>query len=136
MKIIRSIQNRIYVVRDERVMLDFHLAYLYQVGTKALNEAVKRNSKRFPGDFMFRLRQEEWQAMRSQTVTASESASLQLQIVTASQHKRNIKATPYAFTKQGIAMLSGVINSEKTINMNIRRHDSFCGNKKNCIAEE
>ena len=68
--------------------------------------------------------------MRSQTVTASESASLQLQIVTASQHKRNIKATPYAFTKQGIAMLSGVINSEKTINMNIAVMTAFVAIRK------
>jgi hypothetical protein len=71
MQIIRSIQNRIYEIRGERVMLDFDLADLYEVPTKALNQAVKRNIKRFPKDFMFRLTLTEWQNIRSQTVTAS-----------------------------------------------------------------
>ncbi len=70
MQIIRSIQNRIYEIRNERVMLDFDLAELYEVGTKVLNQAVKRNIKRFPDDFMFRLTEQEWSAMRSQNVTA------------------------------------------------------------------
>lgn len=111
-------------------MLDFDLAYLYNVETKALNQAVKRNSKRFPGDFMFRLSQEEWQGMRSQTVTASEGTSLRSQIVTASQNKRNTNTTPYAFTEQGVAMLSGVINSEKAINMNISVMRAFVAIRK------
>ena len=68
MNIIRSIQNRIYEVRGERVMLDFDLADLYEVPTKALNQAVKRNIKRFPKDFMFRLTLAEWQNIRSQIV--------------------------------------------------------------------
>jgi phage regulator Rha-like protein len=106
MQIIKSIQNRIYEIRGERVMLDFDLADLYEVGTKVLNQAVKRNSKRFPKDFMFRLTLTEWQAIRSQSVTASQS-------------KRNTSVTPYAFTEQGVAMLSGVLNSDKAINMNI-----------------
>jgi phage regulator Rha-like protein len=87
-------------------MLDFDLAQLYEVETKALNQAVKRNSKRFPSDFMFRLSLTEWQAIRSQSVTASQS-------------KRNTSVTPYAFTEQGVAMLSGILNSDKAINMNI-----------------
>lgn len=120
MQIIRSIQNRIYEVRNERVMLDFDLAQLYEVETKALNQAVKRNNKRFPSDFMFRLTLTEWQAIRSQSVTASESTvSLRSQSVTASQSKRNTSVTPYAFTEQGVAMLSGILNSDKAINMNI-----------------
>ncbi len=65
MQIIKSIQNRIYEIRGERVMLDFDLAELYEVATKALNQAVKRNNKRFPEDFMFRLTSIEWMAMRS-----------------------------------------------------------------------
>ena len=65
MEIIQSIQNRIYEIRGERVMLDFDLAELYEVGTKVLNQAVKRNIKRFPGDFMFQLTISEWEAMRS-----------------------------------------------------------------------
>jgi ORF6N domain len=87
-------------------MLDFDLAELYEVSTKALNQAVKRNNKRFPEDFMFQLDSIEWLTMRSQSVTAS-------------QNKRNTSNTPYAFTEHGVAMLSGVLNSEKAINMNI-----------------
>ena len=120
MQIIRSIQNRIYEIRGERVMLDFDLANLYEVETKALNQAVKRNIKRFPEDFMFRLTIEEWLSVRSQAVTASEDTfSVRSQNVTASQNKRNTKVTPFAFTEQGVAMLSGILNSDKAINMNI-----------------
>lgn len=120
MEIIKSIQNRIYEIRGERVMLDFDLAQLYEVATKALNQAVKRNSKRFPEDFMFRLTAKEWVTMRSQSVTASESAhTMGSQIVTGSQNKRNSDNTPYAFTEQGVAMLCGVLSSDKAINMNI-----------------
>ena len=106
MQTIQSIQNRIYEIRGERVMLDFDLAILYEVPTKLLNQAVKRNYKRFPEDFMFRLSIPEWNGMRSQYVTAS-------------QIKRNTGVTPYAFTEQGVAMLSGVLGSDKAINMNI-----------------
>ena len=120
MQIIRSIQNRIYELRGERVMLDFDLAELYEVPTKALNQAVKRNLMRFPQDFMFRLSSAEWQNIRSQNVTALDiEVSMRSQIVTASQSRRNTEVTPYAFTEQGVAMLSGIINSEKAINMNI-----------------
>lgn len=82
MQVIQMIQNRIYEIRGERVMLDFDLAALYEVPTKALNQAVKRNIKRFPEDFLFRLDLTEWESMRSQNVTAS-------------QNKRNINVSPY-----------------------------------------
>jgi hypothetical protein len=101
-------------------MLDFDLAALYEVPTKALNQAVKRNIKRFPKDFMFRLTAEEWQKIRSQVVTAySTPNSSRSQNVTASQSRRNTNVTPYAFTEQGVAMLSGILNSDKAVNMNI-----------------
>ena len=121
MQIIQSIQNRIYEIRGERVMLDFDLAQLYEVETKVLNQAVKRNIKRFPGDFMFRLTETEWMDIRSQAFAASKSTvSLRSQIVTLKtgrgQHR---KFLPYAFTEQGVAMLSGVLNSNKAIDMNI-----------------
>ncbi len=120
MQIIRSIQNRIYEIRGERVLLDFDLAALYEVETKVLNQAVKRNIKRFPKDFMFRLSIEEWESIRSQIVTGSPiQFPMRSQIVTASQSKRNTRITPFAFTEQGVAMLSGVLNSDKAINMNI-----------------
>ena len=87
-------------------MLDFDLAELYEVQTKVLNQAVKRNLQRFPIDFMFRLTLDEWESMRSQFVTAY-------------SNKRNVSVTPYAFTEQGLAMLSGILNSEKAVSVNI-----------------
>ena len=136
MRIIKSIQNRIYEIRGERVLLDFDLAALYEVPTKVLNQAVKRNIKRFPKDFMFRLTSEEWQEMRSQFVTTSEEqTSMRSQIVTASQSKRNTKTTPYAFTEQGVAMLSGILNSDKAIAMNIAIMRAFVEIRKILIQE-
>lgn len=128
---IQSIQNRIYEIRGERVMLDMDLAALYEVGTKVLNQAVKRNIKRFPEDFMFQLTVSEWNAMRSQFVTASQNtAVMQSQIVSAPQSKRNTNAMPYAFTEQGVAMLSGILNSDTAINMNIAIMRAFVGIRK------
>jgi len=101
-----TIQAKIYEIRGQKVMLDFDLAGLYEVETRVLNQAVKRNIKRFPDDFMFRLSSDEWRAMRSQ-------------IVTASPDKRNVSATPYAFTEQGVSMLSGILTSDKAIDVNI-----------------
>lgn len=117
---LQIIQQKIYEIRGQNVMLDFDLAELYEVDTKALNQAVKRNIKRFPFDFMFRLSINEWEAMRSQFVTASKGNKfMRSQNVTAYQGKRNISATPYAFTEQGLAMLSGILNSDKAIDVNI-----------------
>ncbi|MFY7839906.1 MAG: ORF6N domain-containing protein [Lacibacter sp.] len=136
MQIIRSIQNRIYEIRGERVMLDFDLAALYEVPTKVLNQAVKRNIARFPKDFMFRLTAEEWKTIRSQTVTASDDDGiLRSQIVTASQKKRNTTVTPYAFTEQGVAMLSGILNSDKAIQMNIAIMRAFVEIRKILLKE-
>ena len=98
------IQKLIYEIRGQKVMLDFDLARLYQVETKVLNQSVKRNIKRFPPDFMFQLTAEEVQMNRSQFVTAS---------------NRNTSAPPFAFTEQGVAMLSGVLKSDIAIEANI-----------------
>ena len=100
-------------------MLDFDLAELYEVETKLLNQAVKRNNHRFPEDFMFRLTVREWEIMRSQFVTASENEGMRLQIVTASQKKRNTSVTPFAFTEHGVTMLASVLRSKRAIDMNI-----------------
>ena len=136
MRIIKSIQNRIYEIRGERVMLDFDLAALYEVATKVLNQAVKRHVTRFPKDFMFRLTPQEWEDMRSQSVTAYESqTTMRSQIVTASQSKRNTKITPYAFTEQGVAMLSGILNSDKAIAMNIAIMRAFVEIRRVLIQE-
>lgn len=130
MQIIKSIQSRIYEVRGERVMLDFDLALLYEVETKVLNQAVKRNIERFPDDFMFRLSPNEWESMRSQIVTAYEEINPSSQIVMINQSKRNTYITPYAFTEQGVAMLSGVLRSSKAINMNIAIMRAFVDVRK------
>ncbi len=117
MEIIQSIQHRIYKLRGERVMLDRDLAALYEIETKSLNLSVKRNIKRFPTDFMFQLTKEEFESLRLQIET-SENNSLRLQIET-SKGRGGTRYLPYAFTEQGVAMLSGIINSDKAINMNI-----------------
>ena len=120
MKIIQTIQNRIYKIRGERVMLDFDLSALYEVETRVLNQAVKRNIKRFPNDFMFQLSKEEFEDVRLQFETLESDNSLTSQIVILKtgrgQHR---KFMPYAFTEQGVAMLSGILNSDKAISMNI-----------------
>ena len=119
MNIIKSIQNRIYEIRGERVMLDRDLAALYETETKALNLAVKRNIKRFPKDFMFRLTHEEFESLRFQIETSEKSNNpLRLQNET-SKGRGGTRYLPYAFTEQGVAMLSGILNSDKAITMNI-----------------
>lgn len=102
------VERRIYMIRGQKVLLDSDLAELYGVPTKALNQAVKRNRQRFPEDFMFRLTLEEGhylETLRSQTVTLKRG-----------QHR---KYAPYAFTEQGVAMLSSVLSSERAILVNI-----------------
>ena len=97
---IQTIQSRIYEIRGQRVMLDRDLAELYHVTTGNLNKAVKRNIKRFPPDFMFQLTADEW-----------ESLKFQIGILKNGRGQRT-KYLPYAFTEQGLAMLSGTLNSE------------------------
>src|SRR6266702_2917658 len=110
MEIIQSIQNRIYEIRGERVMLDKDLADLYETETKALNLAVKRNIKRFPGDFMFQLTKEEYDSLRFQIETSKNGDLLWLQTETLKKGRgEHSKYLPYAFTEQGVAMLSGVL---------------------------
>ena len=117
MQIIQSIQTRIYEIRGERVMLDFDLAALYEVETRVLNQAIKRNMKRLPPDFMFRLTKEEFEALRFRIANSQQGMSSQ--IVITSTWKRPLSALPLAFTEGGVAMLSGILNSDKAINMNI-----------------
>lgn len=98
------IQDKIYEIRGLKVMLDFDLAAMYEVETKRLKEAVRRNPKRFPADFMFTLTQKEFQSLRTQI---------------ASSKRGGIRYLPFAFTEQGVAMLSSILNSEKAIQVNI-----------------
>lgn len=120
MQIIQTIQNRIYEIRGERVILDRDLSALYEIEAKRLNEAVKRNIQRFPKDFMFQLTKEEFDEIRY-TVEALDSGNpSRSQFATLKTGRgQNVKYLPYAFTEQGVAMLSGVLNSDKAIQMNI-----------------
>ena len=111
------IERRIILLRGHKVMLDFELAELYEVETKALNQAVKRNLDRFPEDFMFRLtRVEVGRLSRSPIVTLDANRS---QSVTGSQRHRDPRLLPYAFTEQGVAMLSSVLRSPRAVQVNI-----------------
>lgn len=101
---LESIQQQIVELRGQKVMLDFHLAELYEIETKVLKQAVKRNINRFPNDFMFELNKVEFESLRSQIVTSK---------------KGGLRYMPFAFTEQGVAMLSSVLNSEKAIAINI-----------------
>jgi hypothetical protein len=117
MQIIQSIQNRIYEIRGERVMLDRDLAMLYEVETRVFNQAIKRNIERFPEDFMFRLTREEWDSLKQQVEALEKGMSSQL-VMTSARKRPNV-ALPYVFTEQGVAMLSGVLHSSQAIKMNI-----------------
>lgn len=118
-----NIQNLIYVIRGQRVMLDYDLARLYHVETKTLNQAVKRNLKRFEGEeFMFQLSKEEWRVIKVK-ITNMDIANIQnittlrSQIVTAKSIQKQ-RFLPYAFTEMGVAMLSSVLRSEVAIYAN------------------
>jgi hypothetical protein len=104
---IERIEKRIFLLRGHKVMLDADLAKLYEVETRVLIQAVSRNSSRFPDDFMFRLSNEESSALRSQVVISNKG-------------RGGRRYLPYAFTEQGIAMLSSVLNSERAITVNIQ----------------
>jgi len=110
---IEIIAAKILEIRGKKVMLDRDLAKLYGVSTKVLNQAVKRNIKRFPEDFMSQLSWKEAQSLRSQIVTLNDIKEK------ASKRGMHIKYLPYVFTEQGVAMLSSVLNSERAIQVNI-----------------
>lgn len=97
--------GKIYIIRNRKVMLDKDLAELYGVPTKVFNQAIKRNTKRFPEDFMFQLNKEEFKNLRSQIVTSSWGGT---------------RYQPLVFTEQGVAMLASVLNSDRAINVNIQ----------------
>jgi hypothetical protein len=109
-----AIEKRIFVVRGRQVMLDEDLADLYGVETKRLVQQVKRNLKRFPGDFMFQLSKVEAEALRSQIATSNDG-----------QSRGGRRYAPYVFTEQGVAMLSGVLRSDRAIAVNIEIMRAF-----------
>jgi ORF6N domain len=102
---LQTIQNRIYEVRGQKVMLDFDLAELYEVETKYLKRSVRANIRRFPPDFMFEISKPEWETLRCNFSTSNE--------------RGGIRYLPFAFTEQGVSMLSAVLKSDKAIDVNI-----------------
>jgi len=116
----QHIENRIFTVRNRQVMIDYHLAELFDVETKRINEQVKRNRKRFPEHFMFQLSVAEWESLQSQIATTVKQEYLQSQNATAKR-----RTIPYVFTEQGIAMLSAILNSDIAIRVSIVIIDAF-----------
>ena len=107
---VEQIESRIFVIRGQKVMLSMHLAELYEVEPRALVQAVKRNIERFPEDFMFQLGPEEFANLKSQIVISSWGG---------------IRAAPYAFTEQGVSMLSSILRSDRAIQVNIEIMRAF-----------
>lgn len=123
---LENIENLIHIIRGKQVMLDRDLARLYGVETKRLNEQVKRNIERFPEDFMFQLTREEAESSRSQFATLNEDGELsRSQFATLNGRGHNIKHLPYAFTENGVAMLSTILRSQQAININIQIMRTF-----------
>jgi len=118
-----NISQRILTICGHRVMLDANLAELYGVPTKRLNEAVRRNTPRFPEDFMFRL-------------TAAEYSSLMSQIATSKPGRGGRRKLPYAFTEQGVAMLSSVLHSDQAIQVNITIMRVFVNIRRILVSHE
>jgi len=102
------IEQKIYLIRGHKVLIDTDIAKLYNVETRVLTQTVKRNPERFPADFMFQLTKKEYELLRSQTVTLKTSGR--------GQHRKYL---PHAFTEQGVAMLSAVLNSDRAIQVSI-----------------
>ena len=119
---IQTIQNKIYEIHGQRVMLDFDLAPLYQVQTKVLKQAVRRNIERFPADFMFEITIDEYNSLKD---------SLRSQFVTS--NKGGTRYMPFAFTEQGVSMLSSVLRSDAAIQVNIAVMRAFVA-MRNYIA--
>ena len=111
---IEIIENKIVMIRGEKVMLDISLAELYGVTTKRLNEQVKRNADRFPSDFAFQLTAEEWENLKMKNNTANRS-----QIATGSQKHRDPRFLPWAFTEHGAIMAANVLNSKQAVAMSV-----------------
>lgn len=116
----QQLENQIFSVSGKQVMLDFHLAALYAVETKRLNEQVKRNLNRFPVSFRFQLNEAEWESLQAQGATTTTNQDLRSHFATAKR-----RTLPYVFTEQGIAMLSAVLNSDTAVRMSIQIMEAF-----------
>ncbi|MBR5676974.1 MAG: ORF6N domain-containing protein [Paludibacteraceae bacterium] len=116
-----QIQRKIYEIRGQKVILDRDLAALYQVETRVLNQAVKRNIERFPEDFMFQLTKEEWEILKSQ-------------IVISNSIKMGVRKMPYAFTEHGVIMLASLLRSEIAITMSVQITRAFVAMRQTIAA--
>jgi hypothetical protein len=115
-----NLASLVFLIRGEKVLLDTDLADLYGVEARVLNQSVARNRNRFPDDFMFQLTAEEWTTIRSKIMTTSAVTNPNSsQIVMSSRRNRGIAYRPYAFTEQGVAMLSSVLRSQRAVEVNI-----------------
>nr|WP_294991371.1 ORF6N domain-containing protein [uncultured Sediminibacterium sp.] len=122
------IQQKIFEIRGQKVMLDFDLAELYEVETKVFNQAIKRNLENFPTDFMFQLTRVEWKSVENQLINHMWSQS-----VTTSQKYRREGYLPYVFTEHGVTMLASILKSPKARQMNIAIVRAFIALKKFAI---
>lgn len=120
------IQQHIYEVRGQKVMLDFDLARLYEVETRAFNQAVKRNNESFPEDFMFRMSEEEWVALQGN----------RSQIVIGSSKHRNLRYKPLVFTEHGVTMLATVLKSDKARKMSIAIVRAFIALRQYVLTQQ
>src|SRR6185295_15580131 len=120
---LQKIQTKIYEIRAQKVMLDFDLAELYEVENRSLKQAVKRNKDRFPDDFMLQLTKEEWQELITNCDKLPESVKFS-------------PATPFAFTEQGIAMLSSVLKSKKSFANKYRHYENVCTHETICVITQ
>lgn len=131
---VKDIQKRIYTIRGKQVMLDSDVAMLYHYQTKRINETVSRNKERFPENFCFQLTEHELEVLKSQIATSNENENMWSQIATSSNNEnrkhRGKKYIPYAFTEQGIAMLSGLLRNEIAVQVSINIMNAFVGMRK------
>lgn len=137
---LQVIQQKIFEIRGQKVMLDFDLAALYEVETRVFNQAVKRNLRSFPDEFMFRLTSDEYNSLRSQFVVL-ERKDIENQIISSSQTvmmkrppgNRTRKYLPYAFTEHGVTMAASILKSDKAVQMNIAIVRAFIALRKFAI---
>lgn len=127
---LQEIENKIFTIRGLQVMVDRDLADMYQVETRVLNQAVKRNIDRFPEKFRFQLTVEEMEDLKSQIVTSNSRSQIVTLNKSGTKQGQNIKYLPYAFTEQGVAMLSAVLRSEIAVKISVQIMDAFVEMRK------
>ena len=127
---LQEIENKIFTIRGLQVMVDRDLADMYQVETRVLNQAVKRNIDRFPEKFRFQLTVEEMEDLKSQIVTSNSRSQIVTLNKSGTKQGQNIKYLPYAFTEQGVAMLSAVLRSEIAVKVSVQIMDAFVEMRK------